>query len=151
MADRVTGVRAREGDGVSGGSGCGALRRVVEDDDGEGVRPDAGSEVTIHARRPEVVAAINVRHQNAPYRPDVVLPDRLRATIDPVEALAGARQVVLSTPAQALRANVAAWPSHIEPDAVVVSSMKGVETYSGLPMSEVVHQVTDPVGSPPGP
>ncbi|MFD9285694.1 NAD(P)H-dependent glycerol-3-phosphate dehydrogenase [Streptomyces mirabilis] len=103
---------------------------------------DAGSDVTIHARRPEVVAEINVRHQNARYLPDVVLPDRLRATVDPVEALAGARHVVLSIPAQALRANLAAWASHIEPDAVVVSSMKGVETNSGLRMSEVIHQVT---------
>ncbi|MFD8766685.1 NAD(P)H-dependent glycerol-3-phosphate dehydrogenase [Streptomyces mirabilis] len=103
---------------------------------------DAGSDVTIHARRPEVVAEINVRHQNARYLPEVVLPDRLRATVDPVEALAGARHVVLSIPAQALRANLAAWAPRIEPDAVVVSSMKGVETYSGLRMSEVIHQVT---------
>ncbi|MFE2972860.1 hypothetical protein ACFXKC_57010 [Streptomyces sp. NPDC059340] len=55
---------------------------------------DVGSDVTIHARRPEVVAEINVRHQNARYLPDVVLPDvvlpdRLRATVDPVEALTG--------------------------------------------------------------
>nr|WP_168504242.1 NAD(P)H-dependent glycerol-3-phosphate dehydrogenase [Streptomyces sp. S1D4-11]QIY93048.1 NAD(P)-dependent glycerol-3-phosphate dehydrogenase [Streptomyces sp. S1D4-11] len=103
---------------------------------------DAGSDVTIHARRPEVVAEINVRHQNARYLPDVILPDRLRATGDPVKALAGARHVVLSIPAQALRTNLAAWAPHIEPDAVVVSSMKGVETHSGLRMSEVIHQVT---------
>ncbi|MCX4460248.1 NAD(P)-binding domain-containing protein [Streptomyces sp. NBC_01728] len=103
---------------------------------------DAGSDVTIHARRPEVVAETNVRHQNARYLPDVVLPDRLRATVDPVEALAGARHAVLSIPAQALRANLAAWAPHIEPDAVVVSSMKGVETYSGMRTSEVIHQVT---------
>ncbi|MFF1604914.1 hypothetical protein ACFVYV_47390 [Streptomyces mirabilis] len=44
---------------------------------------DASSDVTIHARRPGVVAEINVRHQNARYLPDVVLPDRLRATADP--------------------------------------------------------------------
>jgi glycerol-3-phosphate dehydrogenase len=58
---------------------------------------DAGSDVAIHARRPEVVAETNVRHQNARYLPDVVLPavvlpdivlpDRLRATVDPVETL----------------------------------------------------------------
>lgn len=102
---------------------------------------DAGSDVSIHARRPGVVAEINVRHQNARYLPDVVLPDRLRATADPLETLAGARHAVLSIPAQALRANLAAW-AHIEPDAVVVSSMKGVETHSGLRRSEVIHQVT---------
>ncbi|MER5806407.1 hypothetical protein [Streptomyces mirabilis] len=70
---------------------------------------DAGSDVTIHARRPEVVAEINVRHQNARYLPEAVLPDRLRVTVAPVEALAGVRHVVLSIPAQALRANLAAW------------------------------------------
>ncbi|MCX4429963.1 NAD(P)-binding domain-containing protein [Streptomyces mirabilis] len=84
---------------------------------------DAGSDVSIHARRPGVVAEINVRHQNARYLPEVVLPDRFRATADPLEALAGARHAVLSIPAQALRANLAAWAPHIEPDAVVVSSM----------------------------
>ncbi|MER6378155.1 hypothetical protein ABT255_60440 [Streptomyces mirabilis] len=70
---------------------------------------DAGSDVTIHARRPEVVAEINVRHQNARYLLEAVLPDRLRVTVAPVEALAGVRHVVLSIPAQALRANLAAW------------------------------------------
>ncbi|MFF7603516.1 hypothetical protein [Streptomyces mirabilis] len=58
---------------------------------------DAGSDVTIHARRPEVVAEIDVRHLSARYLPEVVLPHRLRATADPVEALAGARHVVLSS------------------------------------------------------
>ncbi|MEU6272804.1 NAD(P)H-dependent glycerol-3-phosphate dehydrogenase [Streptomyces populi] len=103
---------------------------------------DAGNDVTVHARRPEVVAEINTRHRNARYLPDVVLPDRLRATADPAEALAGARHVVLSVPAQTLRENLAAWAPHIAPDTVVVSSMKGIETHSGLRMSQVIHQVT---------
>jgi glycerol-3-phosphate dehydrogenase len=48
---------------------------------------DAVSDVTIHARRPDFICETNVRHQNARYLPDVVLPDRLRATVDPGEAL----------------------------------------------------------------
>ncbi|MEU6277071.1 NAD(P)H-dependent glycerol-3-phosphate dehydrogenase [Streptomyces populi] len=103
---------------------------------------DAGSDVTIHARRPEVVDEINTRRHNAQYLPDVVLPDRLRATVDPAEALAGARYAVLSIPAQTLRANLAAWAPHIAQDAVVLSLMKGIETHSGLRMSQVIHQVT---------
>ncbi|MGW2786414.1 NAD(P)H-dependent glycerol-3-phosphate dehydrogenase [Streptomyces populi] len=103
---------------------------------------DAGSDVTIHARRLEVVDEINTRHQNTGYLPDVVLPDHLRATADPVEALAGARHVVLSIPSQTLRENLAAWAPHIAPDTIVCSLMKGIEAHSGLRMSQVIHRVT---------
>ncbi|MEW2164376.1 NAD(P)H-dependent glycerol-3-phosphate dehydrogenase [Streptomyces sp. NPDC007084] len=103
---------------------------------------DAGSDVVVHARRDEVADAINGRHQNPRYLPDVLLPPRLRATTSATEALAGAAYVVLSIPAQTLRENLAAWAPHIGADAVVVSLMKGIETHSGLRMSEVIGEVT---------
>ncbi|MFJ6833583.1 NAD(P)H-dependent glycerol-3-phosphate dehydrogenase [Streptomyces sp. NPDC091209] len=103
---------------------------------------DAGSDVVVHARRPEIADAINVRHQNPSYLPGVLLPPRLRATTSAAEALAGAAYVVLSIPAQTLRENLADWAPHSAPDAVVVSLMKGIETYSGLRMSEVINEVT---------
>ncbi|MET7746571.1 NAD(P)H-dependent glycerol-3-phosphate dehydrogenase [Streptomyces sp. NPDC005385] len=103
---------------------------------------DAGSDVVVHARRDEVAGAINTAHQNPRYLPDVLLPPRLRATTDATEALIGAAYVVLSIPAQTLRENLAAWAPYIGPDAVVVSLMKGIETHSGLRMSEVIGEVT---------
>ncbi|MFE5140361.1 NAD(P)H-dependent glycerol-3-phosphate dehydrogenase [Streptomyces fagopyri] len=103
---------------------------------------DAGSDVMIHARRPEVADAINQRHENPSYLPDVTLPDRLRATTSAAEALEGAAHVVLSIPSQTLRTNLTAWAPHIGGDAVVVSLMKGIETHSGLRMTQVIHEVT---------
>ncbi|MEU3244666.1 NAD(P)H-dependent glycerol-3-phosphate dehydrogenase [Streptomyces sp. NPDC006875] len=103
---------------------------------------DAGSDVTVHARRPEVADAINHQCENPAYLPGVTLPDRLRATTSAPEALEGAAHVVLSIPAQTLRTNLAAWTPHIGADAVVVSLMKGVETHSGLRMTQVIHDVT---------
>ncbi|WP_255253756.1 DUF3761 domain-containing protein [Streptomyces avermitilis] len=104
---------------------------------------DAGSDVTVHARRPEVVAAINVRHQNARYLPDVVIARPAPRDSRPGR---GTRRCpacrAVDPGAGAAGEPRAAWAPHIEPDAVVVSSMKGVETYSGLRMSEVIHQVT---------
>ncbi|MGW3984906.1 NAD(P)H-dependent glycerol-3-phosphate dehydrogenase [Streptomyces mirabilis] len=103
---------------------------------------DAGNDVLVHARRDGVADAINTRHQNPRYLPDVLLPLRVRATTSTTFALSGAAYVVLSIPAQTLRENLAAWAPYIRPDTVVVSLMKGIETYSGLRMSEVIHQVT---------
>ncbi|MFD8425223.1 NAD(P)H-dependent glycerol-3-phosphate dehydrogenase [Streptomyces sp. NPDC059466] len=103
---------------------------------------DAGGDVVVHARRAEVADAINTVHQNPRYFPDVLLPPRLRATTSATEALSGAAYAVLSIPAQTLRGNLAAWAPHIGAEAIVVSMMKGIETHSGLRMSEVIHEMT---------
>lgn len=103
---------------------------------------DAGSDVIVHARRSEVADGINTRHRNPDYFPDVDLPASLTATTDPAAALEGADYLVLSVPAQTLRANLAVWAPHIGPDTVIVSLMKGIETDTGLRASQVVAQVT---------
>ena len=62
------------------------------------VLADAGQDVTIWGRRPEVCEAINERHENTEYFPGIELPPTVRATTDPEEAAAGAEFVVLSCP-----------------------------------------------------
>ncbi|MFI1867602.1 NAD(P)H-dependent glycerol-3-phosphate dehydrogenase [Streptomyces jumonjinensis] len=106
------------------------------------VLADAGNEVVIHGRRREIVDAINIRHENPAYLPDITLPRSLRATTDVAEALAGADHLVVSIPAQTLRDNLTAWAPLINPRTVVVSLMKGIETHTGLRMSEVITEVT---------
>ncbi|MFF3160094.1 NAD(P)H-dependent glycerol-3-phosphate dehydrogenase [Streptomyces sp. NPDC057910] len=102
----------------------------------------AGNDVVLHARRTEIADAINSLHENPAYLPGIPLPATLRATTDPAKALAGADFMVVSIPAQTLRANLAQWSPLIEPQTVVVSLMKGIETHSGLRMSEVITEVT---------
>ena len=106
------------------------------------VLADAGNDVTIWARRQEVADAINSERENADYQPGVQLPERIAATHDVEKALHGADVVVLATPSQTLRTNLAEWAPHIASDAVLVSLMKGVELGTLNRMSEVIHQVT---------
>ncbi|MDL4818806.1 NAD(P)H-dependent glycerol-3-phosphate dehydrogenase [Actinomadura opuntiae] len=104
---------------------------------------DAGGEVTLWARRPELVEAINERHENTDYLPGAPLPEPIRATLDPAEALEGADFVALAVPAQTLRDNLSAWVPLLPPGAVLVSLMKGVELGTTRRMSEVVREVAD--------
>lgn len=106
------------------------------------VLADAGNDVVLHARRREVVDSINTRHENPAYLPGIALPASLRATADVSEALDGADYLVVSIPAQTLRANLTDWAPLIGGRTVVVSLMKGIETRSGLRMSEVITEVT---------
>ncbi|MBC7274284.1 MAG: NAD(P)-dependent glycerol-3-phosphate dehydrogenase [Streptomyces sp.] len=106
------------------------------------VLADAGCEVTLWARRPEVADAINSTRTNPDYFPGVELPRNLRATTDAAEAAAGADWTVLSVPSQTLRDNLGHWTPLLAPDTVLVSLMKGVELGTTMRMSEVIRDVT---------
>lgn len=106
------------------------------------VLADAGNEVRLWGRRAELCEAINATHENPDYLPGIALPEAVRATPDPREALDGAEVVVLAVPSQQLRANLGDWGDAIGADAVMVSLMKGVELGTHLRMSEVVAELT---------
>ena len=76
------------------------------------VLADAGCDVTLWARRPELVGRSRT-HENADYLPGVPLPPTLRATTDAGEALDGAEIVVMAVPSQTLRANLVGWASAV--------------------------------------
>ncbi|GHJ56110.1 glycerol-3-phosphate dehydrogenase [NAD(P)+] [Nonomuraea sp. TT08I-71] len=99
---------------------------------------DAGRDVTILARRASVAEAIRTGRHNPDYLPDVRLPDRVTATGDAEEAIAGAEVVVLSVPSQTLRANLADWTPYLDADATLVSLMKGIELGTTKRMSQVI-------------
>jgi glycerol-3-phosphate dehydrogenase (NAD(P)+) len=106
------------------------------------VLADAGNDVTLWARREEVADSINGRRENPEYLPGVELPPQVSATHDVEKALHGADLVVLATPSQSLRVNLTEWAPYIEPNAVVVSLMKGVELGTLDRMSQVIGEVT---------
>ncbi|MER5816545.1 MULTISPECIES: NAD(P)H-dependent glycerol-3-phosphate dehydrogenase [Streptomyces] len=103
---------------------------------------DAGCEVTLWGRRPELAEAVNTTHTNPDYLPGIALPETIRATTDAAEALRGAEFAFLVVPSQTLRANLADWAPHLEPETVLVSLMKGVELGTAELMSEVIADVT---------
>lgn len=105
------------------------------------VLADAGTDVTIWARRPEVAKSIAIERRNPAYLTDVLLPP-MAATHDAFAALDGADIVVLAVPSQSLRDNLTSWTEAIGADATLLSLAKGIETGSLLRMSQVVNQVT---------
>jgi glycerol-3-phosphate dehydrogenase (NAD(P)+) len=106
------------------------------------VLADAGNEVTLWSRRPELAEEINDTHRNARYIGDVELPASIRATGDAADALDGACTVLLAVPSQTLRANLEPWRDHIGADTTLVSVAKGIELDTLLRMSQVIVQVT---------
>ncbi|MDN5933467.1 MAG: NAD(P)-dependent glycerol-3-phosphate dehydrogenase [Pseudonocardia sp.] len=105
------------------------------------VLADAGREVSLWARRPEVAAAINDHHVNPDYLPGVELPGLLTATTNAPAALDGVDAVVLAVPSQTLRGNLASWRDLLPGGGTLVSLAKGVELGTLKRMSEVVVEV----------
>lgn len=106
------------------------------------VLADAGCDVMLHARRPELAKAIAEDGENRDYLPGVRLPDAVRATADAGEALLDADLVVLAVPSQSLRENLERWTPMLPDDATLLSLMKGIELGTTKRMSEVICEVT---------
>jgi glycerol-3-phosphate dehydrogenase (NAD(P)+) len=102
---------------------------------------DAGCTVTVWARRPTVAAAIREQRTNPDYLPALRLPAGVTATTDPRAAIRGADLVALAVPSQTLRGNLADWSAAIDPDATLISLMKGIELGTTKRMSEVISTV----------
>ncbi|MEO5876176.1 MAG: NAD(P)H-dependent glycerol-3-phosphate dehydrogenase [Streptosporangiaceae bacterium] len=119
------------------------------------VLTDAGGDVVLWGRRPEIVESINDGRENGDYLPGVRLPTGMRATLDPAEALEGAEFVFLAVPSQTLRGNLAEWGALIPEQAVLISLMKGIESHTSLRMSQVIEEVlgatTDRIATVCGP
>jgi glycerol-3-phosphate dehydrogenase (NAD(P)+) len=104
------------------------------------VLADAGHDVHLWARRPALAESVQRRRRNDDYLPGIVLPAGITVSSDVAGVLAGAEIVFLSIPSQNLRGALADLGAILEPDALVVSLMKGVENGTGLRMSEVIRE-----------
>ena len=110
------------------------------------VLSDAGNQVALWGRRPELCAAITATHENGDYLPGVRLPDTIVASADPQVVLDRAEVVVLALPSQTLRSNLERWSAMLTPGVLLVSLMKGIELGSAKRMSEVISEVTGATG-----
>ena len=107
------------------------------------VLADAGCDVTMWARRPEVANEIQVARRNSQYLPGINLPKSLHATDDLAVALRGARLVFLAVPSQTLRQNLIDLEPYLERTSVLVSLVKGIEKTTTMRMSEVIADTLD--------
>jgi glycerol-3-phosphate dehydrogenase (NAD(P)+) len=102
---------------------------------------DAGNDVNLWARRPELARQINTEHRNPDYLPGIALPPEIVATHDAAEALADVDLVAIAIPSQSLRDNLVGWVDVLPPEASLVSLMKGVELGTTKRMSQVISEV----------
>jgi glycerol-3-phosphate dehydrogenase (NAD(P)+) len=105
------------------------------------VLSDCGNDVLLWGRSPELVKEINTSHTNKKYLGEHVLPNQLKATDQISEAFSHSSIIVLAIPAQSLRDALIEWKSLISPDALIVSTLKGIELTSDLRMTEVIVDV----------
>jgi len=97
-----------------------------------------GDEVRLWAYEPDVVEAVNRRHENPLFLPGVRLAPPLTAVADAREAVAGATVIVSAAPSHALRAVLGRVAGAVPAGTLVVSATKGIETDTLRRMSEVV-------------
>jgi len=100
----------------------------------------AGREVTLWARDPVIVAAINRERENPVYLPGIALDPPIAATTDAAAALLGAEAVLIAVPAQFLRGVVAALAPLLV-DLPLLLCAKGIEAESLKTMSQVAAEL----------
>lgn len=97
---------------------------------------NAGHDVLIWAREPEVISSINDKHENTAFLPDIPLNDKIQAT-DRLSAAAKCDVLLLVTPAQYLRTTLQDMKEDITEGKPLVICSKGIEISSGKMMTEV--------------
>lgn len=113
----------------------------------------AGRDVTIWAHEPEVVSAINDKHENTTFLSGIKLDSGIKATSNMAEAL-NADAVLMVAPAQHVRGVCEMAKPHWKKGAPIVLCSKGVEKNTLNLMSEIAEQVlgdTAPVAVLSGP
>lgn len=103
----------------------------------------AEAQVRIWAYEPEVVEAINSRHENPVFLPGTALDDRLAAYGDARRAVEGADLVLSVIPSHAVRSVVSRLRGAVPSGTIVVSATKGIEIESLKLMSEVLGETLD--------
>lgn len=104
---------------------------------------DAGNHVLMWGRSQELVDEVNEKHTNSKYLDESVLPIGLRATTDVNEAFEYSNIYVLAVPAQTLRENLIAWKPLVQPNALFVSTLKGIEVSTMSRMTEIICEVME--------
>lgn len=104
---------------------------------------DAGNHVLMWGRNQSVVDEINEKHTNTYYLENNALPVGLKATTDLQEAFDYSNIIILAVPAQTLRENLKIWKPYVQPGAIFVSSLKGIELSTMSRMTEIIQEVME--------
>ena len=104
---------------------------------------DAGNHVLMWGRSQELVDEVNEKHTNSKYLDENILPVGLKATTSLNEAFEYSNIYVLAVPAQTLRENLTAWKPMVQPNALCISTLKGIELSTMSRMTEIISEVLE--------
>jgi len=102
---------------------------------------DAGNDVLLWGRSQDVVDEINTSHTNRKYLEAHLLPADLQATSDLKAAFNHSNVYVLAIPAQQLRPMLTEWKPYVSNDAIVISTLKGIEISTQMRMTEIIEEI----------
>jgi glycerol-3-phosphate dehydrogenase (NAD(P)+) len=105
-------------------------------------------DVTLWARNPEIADAINRDRRNPQYLTHVELPPQVLATSDLGEALANRELVICAVPSHGVRDVMERAAEYLLDDAIVVSTVKGIEVGTWMRMDQVLQEVLEPAHHP---
>ena len=105
----------------------------------------AGRDVTLWARRPEVVEEIRRTSRNPTYLPELLIPSSVDITTDLEEAATASNLWGFAVPSQKLRARAKALRPYAHDAVRVVSLSKGIENETLQTMSQVLDDVLEHV------
>lgn len=120
---------------LGAGSWGTAFAKIVADSAREN---KTGVQVVLIGRSEQAMAECSQTKENSKYFPGMKLPENLEFTADAPTGLTDADLVVLALPSQVLRSQLQLYARYIEPHALLVSLAKGLETGTGLRMSQVI-------------
>lgn len=103
-----------------------------------------GLEVALLARSEEEAHKLNVDRENKRLLPGFPFPQQLIVTNDAHEALNTSNFTVIAVPSKTFRFNLQGIKAQLNPNTVIISATKGLESDSGLRMSEVIEQELSP-------
>lgn len=107
------------------------------------VLSDAGCDVLLWGRNQDVVDEINSSHTNNKYLGIHVLPKEIKATSNLEEAFSFSSRYVLAIPAQQLRTTLGEWKPLFGPDALIISTLKGIEISTQMRMTEIIEEILE--------
>jgi len=105
------------------------------------VAAEAGAKVSLWAREPDVIESIAKTRENKRFLPGAKLSKQIESTGDIAHALSGADAILLSSPAQHLRAILQTIKPHVKAGTPLVVAAKGIELGTGLLVTEVLSEI----------
>src|SRR6266576_5686688 len=98
------------------------------------------AKVLLWAREREVVESITQSRQNKPFLAGIIIPQTVEPSLD-IARIAEAEAVLLVAPAQHVRSVLETMKPHLKRGAPMVLCAKGIETGTGLLLTETLETV----------